>query len=150
MGLRRQHQANDKRLGVPAACMQRLSELWRDPLNRRLKQGTEPPIPIPVPIPDLPGIGDSDGDPTPDLGSGVHPRPHPRFAGDRGSSPSPVPIGLPCPGLKSKTVQTVQWDFSHSRSKKRACVISGVKTPKFQVVQTLRAWNAQVCCCHAE
>ncbi len=30
-------------------------------------------------------------------GSGVHPHHHPRFAGDRGSSPSPVPIGsVPC------------------------------------------------------
>ncbi len=38
---------------------------------------------IPGMIPNLPGIGDS----------GVHPRRHPRFAGDRGSSPSPVPIG---------------------------------------------------------
>jgi hypothetical protein len=33
-------------------------------------------------------------------GSGVHPHPHPRCAGDRGSSPSPVPIGgsVPCHG----------------------------------------------------
>jgi hypothetical protein len=54
---------------------------------------------IPGMIPDLPGIGGLSPPPSPICrGSGVHPRRHPRFAGDRGSSPSPVPIGgsVPC------------------------------------------------------
>jgi hypothetical protein len=43
-------------------------------------QGTEPPIPVPVPIPDLPGIGV--------WGSRL------RFAGNRGSTPTPTPVGF--------------------------------------------------------
>jgi hypothetical protein len=71
-------------------------------------QGTEPPFPVPVPIHDLPGPGRGSGAGVPPpicRGSKVQPH-HPRFAGDRGSSPSPVPIGgsesVPCQAQRAR------------------------------------------------
>jgi hypothetical protein len=57
--------------------------------------GPESPTAGPTSVPPESGHG------TPD----PHPHPHPRFAGDRGSSPSPVPIGgsVPCAGLSRST-----------------------------------------------
>ena len=70
---------------------------------------------IPTPIPDLPGIGGPSPSPSPiRRGSGVHSHPHPRFAGDRGSSPSPVPIGGFVPWIlrsdSSKKVKNLQME----------------------------------------
>ena len=49
-----------------------------------------PRSPPPPPSPISPGVGV--GVPPPICrGSGVHPHPHPRFAGDRGSTPTPTP-----------------------------------------------------------
>jgi hypothetical protein len=57
-----------------------------------LDRARNPRSPSPPPTPICRGSGMAVPSPI-CRGSGVHPRRHPRFAGDRGSSPSPVPIG---------------------------------------------------------
>ena len=73
------------KLGVGSFCY---------PLSAAARHAPTIGGPSPSPIPDLPGIGDHPRSPSPICrGSGVHPHRHPRFAADRGSSPSPIPIG---------------------------------------------------------
>ena len=109
--------------------------------------------PSPSPIPDLPGIGDHPRSPSPICrGSGVHPHRHPRFAGDRGSSPSPIPIGDSAPWSAAARAETAECATGRPRNGRRNAAVPSQVDIHFQqagrqasVLVTARAARARWC-----